>query len=102
MSTHHNGTIDIPVTDDLFIPDVDYQCRVSEDKNGDPVIADAEVSLWSKSQNTHIWAEPSLQMMGLIIADVVAAHSEGRIDIDDWQPHEINTAVKHINLNAVA
>lgn len=102
MSTHYQGTIDIPVRDDLVIPDVDYQCRVSEDKNGDPVIEDVEVSLWSKSLNCFDWVEPTAQMYALIDADVVAAHSEGRIDIDDWEPREIQTPVLHINLNAVA
>ncbi|HBN92271.1 MAG TPA: hypothetical protein DD397_06885 [Hyphomonas sp.] len=101
MSTHF-GTIDIPVRDDLVIPDVEYQCRVSEDKNGDPVIEDIEVSLWSKSQNAFTWVEPTAQMYALIDADVVKAHSEGRIDIDTWEPHEVRTPVLHVNLNAVA
>ncbi|MBR9900437.1 MAG: hypothetical protein GYB19_10305 [Rhodospirillales bacterium] len=99
MSNYHTGTIDIPVRDDLVIPDVEYQCRVSEDANGDPVIEDVEVSLWSKSQNSTVWVEPDAQMRTLIDADVVAAHSEGRIDIDDWEPHEPRVA-PFINLNA--
>ena len=100
MSNYHTGTIDIPVRDDLVIPDVEYQCRVSEDANGDPVIEDVEVSLWSKSLNSTTWTEPTAQMYALIDADVVKAHSEGRIDIDDWEPREIQTPVLHINLNA--
>lgn len=100
MSTHYQGTIDIPVRDDLVIPQVDYQCRVSEDKNGDPVIESAEVSLWSKSLNCFDWVEPTGQMYALIDADVVAAHSEGRVDIDTWEPRPISTAVRHINLSA--
>lgn len=102
MSNHYQSTIDIPVRDDLVIPDVDYQCRVSEDANGDPVIEDVEVSLWSKSLNCFDWVEPTAQMRALIDVDVVAAHSEGRIDIDDWEPREVRTPVLHINLNAVA
>lgn len=102
MSNYHTGTIDIPVRDDLVIPDVEYQCRVSEDANGDPVIEEVEVSLWSKSLNSTTWTEPTAQMYALIDADVVEAHSEGRIDIDNWEPHEVRTTVRHINLNAVA
>ncbi|WP_417790672.1 hypothetical protein [Terasakiella pusilla] len=102
MSTHYQSTINIPVRDDLVIPDVDYQCRVSEDKNGDPVIEDAEVSLWSTKQNSFVWVGPTAQMYALIDADVVAAHSEGRVDIDTWEPRPIDTAVRFVNLNAVA
>ncbi|WP_417814081.1 hypothetical protein [Thalassospira alkalitolerans] len=100
MSEYHTGTIDIPVRDDLVIPDVEYQCRVSEDKNGDPVIENPEVSLWSKALNCFDWVEPTAQMYALVDADVVKAHSEGRIDIDNWEPREVATPVHHINLNA--
>ncbi|WP_417733094.1 hypothetical protein [Rosistilla oblonga] len=102
MSEYHTGTIDIPVRDDLVIPDVEYQCRVSEDTNGDPVIENPEVSLWSKTLNCFDWVEPTAQMYALIDADVVKAHSEGRIDIDNWEPREVGARVHHVNLNVFA
>jgi|GEM_PF-2414104 len=93
--TYHTGTINIPVRDDLVIPDIDYSCRVSVDRNGDVVVEDAEVSLWSTRLNCFDSVEPTEQMAALIDADVTKDFAAGRIDIEGFEPRPTDHSDRH-------
>jgi hypothetical protein len=93
MSTYHCSTIDIPVRDDLVIPGIDYQCDISVDRNGDPVLENVEVSLFSTVRmNCFEWVAPPPEMRALIDADVLKEYRKGNIDMDAEDVRELRAA----------
>jgi hypothetical protein len=79
--TYHTGTLTYPISENLGIPGVDYQCELSVNRFGDLVIESMEVALWNYALNSFDWVEPNNVMSGIIEHNVGKMFREGRLDI---------------------